>query len=554
MNLSLSTLRRIPAWLYSAIISVPVRIKIAGIIVITVVTVGLTLNYWVTTSLADWLSYLLTDVRVEAAMRAGNRSILLITILAAAGSLVIASFLTFLLTRPLVDLRDMALEVAGGNLDARAPVWARDEIGEVALAINSMTDHLVDVQGNLARTNRRLAATNRVMVAAEQKPEIHDVLFAILESLTAIMDLKTGWVYLHDPARNLFHLASWYGVSPEYETRLLQEQSAACCNCQHELLSGRSATRALPCACDRFPAAERGDRPLHITIPIDARGQMFGVLNLLCSQDDAVDGADLEMLSTIGTHISEMVANAWLRLKLDEKEQARQLLLESLVEAQEEERSRLARELHDGAGQMLTTLLVRIKTLEKDCPTPALQNGLQSLLAIVSETIEQVRELSYRLPPGRAGGVWPAGGPGYSRRGDDRGSAHHGHFHSDIPDERAPAGPGGHALSHCPGSADQRDPPRRRRTPCDVTLATENNAIVMTIRDDGCGFDPHRSAAALGQRHLGLISMRERAAMAGGTLTVDSAPGSRYHAAGACPPSGRHCPMTDAPDYHPAGR
>lgn len=75
------------------------------------------------------------------------------------------------------------------------------------------------------------------------------------------------------------------------------------------------------------------------------------------------------------------------------------MLLESLVEAQEEERGRLARELHDGAGQMLTSLLVRIKTLEKESDTPALQSRLQSLLDMVSETIEQVRELYYRLRP-----------------------------------------------------------------------------------------------------------------------------------------------------------
>lgn len=93
--MNLQSLQRIPVWLYNMIISVPVRLKITGIILITVLTVGLTLNYWVTASLSDWLNYLLTDVRVEAAMRAGNRSVLLITILAAAGSLVIASFLNF---------------------------------------------------------------------------------------------------------------------------------------------------------------------------------------------------------------------------------------------------------------------------------------------------------------------------------------------------------------------------------------------------------------------------------------------------------------------------
>lgn len=88
-------LRRIGSWLHSAIFSVPVRFKITGIIVLTVLILGFTLNYWVTTSLSDWLSYILTDVRVDAAMRAGGRSVFLVTLLAAAGSLLMGSILTF---------------------------------------------------------------------------------------------------------------------------------------------------------------------------------------------------------------------------------------------------------------------------------------------------------------------------------------------------------------------------------------------------------------------------------------------------------------------------
>lgn len=523
--MNLHALRRIPNWLYNMIISVPVRIKITGIILTTVVTLGLSLNYWVTTGLSDWLSYLLTDVRVEAAMRAGNRSVLLMTVLAAAGSLVIASFLAFLLTRPLVDLRDMALQVADGNLDARAPIWAKDEIGEVALAINTMTDHLVKTQDDLAHTNRRLAATNRIMMAAEREHEIHDVLYVILESTVEVMNLETGWVYLRDPERDMFHLASWYGVPSQLQSALLCEGKEADCHCQQDLVNGRSPNIAQIRSCTRLDNHNGYSQRQHITIPIEARGQKYGIVNLLCHPQQTIQPDDLEMLTTIGTQISEIVANAWLRLKLAEKEQARQVLLESLVEAQEEEQGRLARELHDGAGQMLTTLLVRIKTLEKECQPTELKDGLQSLLGMVSETIEQVRDLSYRLRPAALEefGLPVALSILVEEMTEDSNIT--ARYLTDLNQETLPTGIevtlyriAQEALTNVVRHAQAQT--------VQVSLSQDDTAVIMCIKDDGQGFEPHLKTATSDKRHLGLISMRERAAIAGGSFTLETEPGA----------------------------
>ena len=190
---------RCGANLYSLILSVPVHLKIAGLVLLPVIVLGLLLNYWVASGLKDWLSYLLTDVRVDAAMRAGQRSVQLVTILGAVGSLLVAYLLTFILTRPLLALREMAQQVAGGDLTARAPIWSKDEIGELAAAVNIMTDHLVASQDSLARSNRHLAAVNRVILAANRPAEIHDTLHAILGIVVEVMRLDTGCIYLRDP-------------------------------------------------------------------------------------------------------------------------------------------------------------------------------------------------------------------------------------------------------------------------------------------------------------------------------------------------------------------
>lgn len=113
-------------------LSVPMGWKIIGIGLFPVLILGVTLKYWVTTSLSDWLSYIMTDVRVEAAMAAGSRGVTFVTVLAALGSIFIALLFTHLLTRPIQELRETAERVAAGEYHTRADVWVDDEIGSLA--------------------------------------------------------------------------------------------------------------------------------------------------------------------------------------------------------------------------------------------------------------------------------------------------------------------------------------------------------------------------------------------------------------------------------------
>jgi signal transduction histidine kinase len=511
--------------IYYLILSVPVNVKIAGIMLLPVLILGFSLNYWVASGLADWLSYLLTDVRVEAAMAAGRRSVTLVTILAAAGSILLATLLTHLLTRPLHELRKMAIQVADGDLAARAPVYSNDEIGDVAAAINTMTDHLVHAQTELTHSNRRLSAINRVIQAADQEKEIHDVLYNILGTLLDVLNLEMGWVYLRDPDRNLYHLASWRNVPPELEAQLLHAPTRDLCRCQHMLLAGELATNVNLCTCARlalyFPPTKQA---VHLTLPIAAGEQRLGVVNLLCTDKQTLSADELDLLSAISTQISEVVTNTWLGLKLAEKEEARQYLLASLVEAQEEERRRLARELHDGAGQMLTTLLVRLKMLEQQATSAALAQGLASTLDLVAETIEQVRDLSYRLRPAalEAFGLAVALQTLLADTLEEAGIATRCRI--DLGDLLLPQGVEV-ALYRIAQEATTNVIRHAQAQTVDLALTKAPGGLHLQIRDDGRGFHQHQPVAQQGKRHLGLISMSERAEMVDGTLQVVSAPG-----------------------------
>lgn len=106
------------------LLAVPIRIKLAGIVMLPVLILGLSLNYWVRTGLSDWLSYLLSETRIDVAMQVGSRSVILVTVLAAIASILFASTLAFLFTRPILELRKVALQVAGRWCWAKTK-WAR---------------------------------------------------------------------------------------------------------------------------------------------------------------------------------------------------------------------------------------------------------------------------------------------------------------------------------------------------------------------------------------------------------------------------------------------
>lgn len=514
----------IPKWLYNRMLAVPVRVKVVGIGLLPILILGFTLNYWITTGLSDWLSYILSDVRVQAAMEAGGRSVVLVTVLAGIISIFFSLVLSYILSHPISSLKEMAQRVANGDLSARAQVWANDEIGELAIAINTMTDRLVATQEDLARKNRSLEAINQVALAGNRQEEIHDVLYRILKSIIGVMHLRVGWVYLRDPEKESFHLASWYGVEKNDETHFMNMLQESGCVCQQDLLSITPNPQAEIRECERLKRIGIFNfEKSHITIPLSAKEQYLGVINLLCEKDVVVTSEDMELLTSIGSQVSEIVSNAWLHLKLVEKEAARQVLLKSLVEAQEEERRRLARELHDGAGQTLTGLLVRLKIIENKSPLPQMQKDLKVMQGLVSDTIEQIRTLAHQLRPAA---LEEFGLPlaldalvqDMSRNDGFAAECRCDIKNNEVPNEIESV------LYRIAQEGLTNVIRHSHATHLSLSVERSPRGILMIIEDDGVGFDPGTLGIRDGKKHLGLVSMRERAEILGGTLDVYTAP------------------------------
>lgn len=194
----------------------------------------------------------------------------------------------------------------------------------------------------------------------------------------------------------------------------------------------------------------------------------------------------------------------------------------SIMENQERERRAIARELHDELGQMLTALrmeAVWIKNRLKDAD-PKVAARASDLCQLIDATINDVRSIAIRLRPGILDDLglvdaleW------FTADFEKRTSVTCVFEHRNvIPVEGAVAT----AAYRIAQEALTNVARHARAKNVEVGLTTDDGVLRLTVKDDGRGFDMDAVSEADG---LGLTGMRERAALAGGQLSVHSAPG-----------------------------
>jgi two-component system CheB/CheR fusion protein len=223
--------------------------------------------------------------------------------------------------------------------------------------------------------------------------------------------------------------------------------------------------------------------------------------------------------------------NAALLAEIGERtrtEQARQQLLQQLVTAQEEERRRIARELHDQMGQDITVLLLDLKALrDTDSGDSAVRDRVEQLQMLAMQIGQHVRTLALQLRPTAL---------------DDLGLAvtlanyvEQWSAHALVAVDFQSLGLEGARLPLSVEAALYRlvqealNNVLKHARATGVSLIVERRAsdVHMIVEDDGVGFDVEAALhSAPTKRRLGLVGMHERVAQLGGTLAIEAAPGS----------------------------
>jgi len=212
---------------------------------------------------------------------------------------------------------------------------------------------------------------------------------------------------------------------------------------------------------------------------------------------------------------------------LQDVQNARELqrLSAKLITAQEEERRSIARELHDEVGQVLTTIKVELavaqRAIEASGGAPQLLDDARS---IADGALTTVRDLSHLLHPALLDDLGlPAAVEwylrGFGRRHDIGTEVLH-----DRMDERLTSDTEA-AAYRIVQEALTNIAKHARATTCRVYLQRLPNTILITIEDNGAGFDTTEVERLGGRAGLGLVSIRERASQLRGTVRLESARG-----------------------------
>lgn len=304
---------------------------------------------------------------------------------------------------------------------------------------------------------------------------------------------------------------------------------------EKEMRTAREVGRA---ADERWHLRKDGSRfyASGVMVPLKDGGQLIGFAKIardLTKQKEAEQELHRqreELESIVAGRTAELAeANEALRHQMEERrliEEERIALLQKIVTTQEAERRRIARDMHDSLGQQLTALRLKLASMR----TELFRDGR------LGESLENLQELGRRIDSEISFLVWElrptvlddlglaAAIDNYvrewSRHYEIAAEFHAGRLRKERFDADVETN-----LFRITQEALNNVFKHAYAKNANVVLESRRSDLVLIVEDDGKGFDPDNVRREKSGRGLGLVGMRERAAILGGIVEIESAPG-----------------------------
>lgn len=431
-------------------------------------------------------------------------------------------------------------KVSGGDLNVQVSIQSSDEMGVLAQAFNRMTEGLREKQKleqilqdrtqELQAHAEKLSTLNALAANVSQSLNLEAVLHSALDKVLELLKLRAGWIVLWDGQDENFRLGASQGLPAE-----LIDVQARCawqqCLCAEVFERGnpRVCYDASRNACPVTEYLQREGLAVRTCIPIRSKDRILGVMSLMGGPEHGLYGSArdwLQVLVAIGQQIGMAVENAQLYTELSRKETIRRQLLERLITVQEEERKRIALELHDQTSQPLASLMMTLEVLEKASSLTEVRAYVDDLQHMAADVLQQVHHLALELRPRLLDDLGlPAALRYYCREFEDRFRLPVDVQVLGLNDLRL-ASTVETSLYRIMQEALTNVARHAHARHVSVLLERRGDSVVLIVEDDGRGFDMAQvMQSRINGTHLGLYGMRERASLLGGTVTIESTPG-----------------------------
>lgn len=315
----------------------------------------------------------------------------------------------------------------------------------------------------------------------------------------------------------------------------------------HVLASGEAVRTVDLVADTRFSKADReivgGTGPVAVlVVPARIDDQIEALFYLHRRAGGPFSDREEMILATLADHVATAIRNARLYNDVSRHQRVLEALTLQLVTAQEAERKRLAREIHDEVGQSLSAVKISLGLLLEDVRSldESVQARVSTALHAIGETLREVRRISSDLRP-----------LALDTLGLD--AALHGHvdrfmtltglaveFY--VEGRSRPLEPQVSLLLYRMAQEALTNVARHSGATCVwIGLRYRKALVELTITDDGCGFDAEAvMESGWKSGHFGLVGMRERVRQRGGMFVISAAPEAgtrlvaavRYHGPG----------------------
>jgi signal transduction histidine kinase len=271
--------------------------------------------------------------------------------------------------------------------------------------------------------------------------------------------------------------------------------------------------------------ALQGSQVRSITsVPLIVQGDLVGALGLASDRPGALESEWVDIAREVAHPLAIAIQQAELIERLQAGRERLRQVTHQIVSAQEEERYHIARELHDGAGQSLTALKISLELVQADLPPEflSLHKSLQEAISLVSETEQRVRLVVHGLRP-----------PALDMLGLNLALedlcyefARRTKLVVDYAGADTPVLPGAITINlyRMLQEALTNVAKHAQASQVWVTLRCDSGTVTLSVEDDGRGFDAQ--SKLFGQPGgVGLLGMRERLDLLGGSLEIEAQPG-----------------------------